>query len=232
MQTLDKFLSLSDEQKRRTILRSDAGFGCDANIDYGLDDGWQFLGKGFSGSRAQNLAAKVAPDAWQDLGNQRWVTKLASHPTYVRPVQYLLLRWLTTQGIEKHAAVICSVSEWSPVEVIAHYDDRGSCETEIQADKGGLKMRKRRKLHLDAQEALILLTDLAHNLLAWSSAWMFPSGPLAKFGTTRLVEDVFKLSGRLIFEDGRLNEIQLNQNHPHADEVAEGLHRLLDHFGL
>jgi hypothetical protein len=229
---LDRFLSLSPEEKQRVILRTDAGFGSDHNIDYALDDGWQYLGKGFSGSRAQSLAAKVPVEAWQDLGRQRWVTQPALHPTYVRPVQYLLLRWLNQQAQNKHAAVICSILDWSPAEVIAFYDDRGSCETEIQADKGGLKLRKRRKLHLEAQEALILLTDLAHNLIAWSSAWMFPTGPLAKFGTTRLIEDVFTITGRLIFEHDRLAEVGLNQDHPHAGEVEAGLRRLLDHFRL
>ena len=147
-------------------------------------------------------------------------------------MQYLLLRWLTTQGMVKYASVICSILDCSPAETIQHYDDRGSCETEIQADKGGLRMRKRRKLHLEAQEALILLTDLAHNLIAWSSAWMFPTGPLAKFGTTRSIEDVFSLNGRLIFRDGALLEVYLNENHPYAEDVAEGLLLLLDHFGL
>ena len=40
---------------------------------------------------------------------------------------------------------------------------------------------------------------LAHNLLAWVSQWMFPDEPLAAFGTTRLIEDVFHLPGRLFF---------------------------------
>jgi hypothetical protein len=76
-------------------------------------------------------------------------------------------------------------------DIIAYYDDRGACETEIQADKGGLKMERRRKKRLAAQEALILLTDVAHNLLAWVPQWMFPDEPLATFGTIRLIEDVF-----------------------------------------
>ncbi len=130
----------------------------------------------------------------------------------------------------KYATVVCSVMDWSMADIIAHYDDRGACETEIQGDKGGLKLERRRKKHLAAQEAVILLTDVAHNLLAWTSDWMFPEGPLAAFGTTRLIEDVLTLPGRLIFHQGRLVEVQLNQLHPHAAEVAVGLERLLAHF--
>ena len=142
-----------------------------------------------------------------------------------------MLRWLTPSGVTKYAIVLCSITTWTTVEIIAHYDDRGSCETEIQADKSGLKMERRRKKSMAAQEALVLLTDVAHNLLAWVPQWMFPGEPLANFGTTRLLEDVFHLPGRLFFHQERLSEVQLNRLHPHAEAVAAGLKRLLDHFG-
>ncbi len=116
-------------------------------------------------------------------------------------------------------------------EVITYYDARGACETEIQADKGGLKLCKRRKKQPAAQEVLILLTDIAHNLLAWSSPWMFPNGPLAQFGTTRLIEDVLAIPGHLIFDQDQLVEVQLNELHPHSAQVAQGLARLMAYFG-
>jgi len=116
-------------------------------------------------------------------------------------------------------------------QIIARYDDRGACETEIQADKGGLKLCKRRKKRLFAQESLVLLTDLAHNSLAWISHWMFPDGLLAAFGTTRLIEDVLAIPGHLILDGGSLVEVQLNERHPYAAQTATGLERLLERFG-
>lgn len=77
----------------------------------------------------------------------------------------------------------------------------------------------------------MLLTDVAHNLLAWVPGWMFPDEPLASFGTTRLIEDVFHLPGRLFFSGTRLTEVQLNRLHPYAEPVAAGLERLLARFG-
>jgi hypothetical protein len=115
--------------------------------------------------------------------------------------------------------------------LITHYDARGTCEKEIQSDKMGLRMEKRRKKRLSAQEALILLTDVAHNLLAWTGDWMFPTGDLAGYGSLRLIEDVLCLPGHLIFADGRLSEVHLNELHPHAAATAAGLERLFDHFG-
>jgi hypothetical protein len=55
--------------------------------------------------------------------------------------------------------------------------------------------------------------------------------PLATFGTTRLIEELLAMPGRLYFDDGRLIEGQLQATHPHAAQVATALARLLDYFG-
>ncbi len=231
LQRLATFTGFTPEQRQRTIIRNDSGLGCDYNVEYALDEGWQVLGKGYGGRRSPALARKVPEGDWMPIPGERWVTPVIAGPRFVRPVQHLLLRWKTEGGDIKHSLVVCSVLDWSMEQVIAHYDERGCCETEIQRDKGGLKMEKRRKMHLAAQEALILLTDLAHNTTAWSCNWMFPEGPLAGLGTTRLVEDVFRIPGRLIFQHDRLTEVVLKQSHPLAEPVKAGLERLLAHFG-
>jgi hypothetical protein len=231
LKALDLGLGFSSEQKQRTVLRSDAGFGSDDNVNQALGAHWQVLGKSKGGRRPQAYARLVSDEAWEVIGPERWVAPVSDAHTYVCPTQSLALRWKTTSGEVKYAAVVCSILEWSPTDVIAHYDDRGACETEIQADKGGLKMERRRKKRLAAQEALILLTDIAHNLLAWVPDWMFPGQPLAELGTIRLTEDVFNLPGRLFFKDDRLVEVHLNRLHPNSVAVADGLKRLLAHFG-
>lgn len=231
-QRLDQFLSFSSEQKQRTILRSDSGFGSDRNLDFALDEDWQVLSKGYAARRTGSLARKAAQAEWVELGKGRWVTQAPSAPPYLRPVQYLLLRWQTETGDLKHATVITSILGWSWSTVIEHYDDRGACETEIQADKSGLKICKRRKRQLAAQEALILLSDLAHNVLAWTKQWMQMQGACSSLGTVRMTEDALAIPGRLIFDPkDRLVEVQLNQLYPHVDQLKEGLERLLEHFG-
>ncbi len=232
MNSLGHFLQLTPEQKAHTVIRSDAGFGSDFNVDYALDEGWQILTKGIGGKRSASLVRQMEDPIWLETSDNRWVAKATHSPTFVKPVQFLLLRWLNPEGEAKYANVVCSVLDWSLSEVIQHFDDRGSCETQIQADKGGLKMCKRRKNHLEAQGALISLTDLAHNLLSWMTTWMFPSGILSTFGTTRMIEDILALSGRVILtEPGRLQEVQINALHPYSQQVADGLQRLLDRFG-
>jgi len=213
-------------------LRTDSGFGSDFNVDYALDDGWQVLTKGGGGRRPGAYARKIKPEDWLALENERWIAHSVEPPTYVRPVQHLVLRWKTQKGRIKHATLVCSILDWDMPEVMDHYDDRAACEIEIRSDKSGLKMCKRRKSHIAPQEALILLTDVAHNTLGWCSSWMFPDEPFASFGTTRLIQDVLAIPGRLIFVEDRLIEVHLNSLHPHSEEVAEGLRRLLRHFDL
>jgi DDE family transposase len=232
LDALDTTLGFTPEQKQRTIVRSDAGFGGDANVNHALKAHWQLVAKGKGGKRPAAYARQVAMEAWQTLEASRWIAAAPNPPTYVRPTQHCVLRWLTEQGRLKYSTLLCSLLDWSMEEIVAHYDDRGMCETEIQADKRGLRLEQRRKKQLYAQEALILLTDVAHNLLAWTSHWMFPAGSLAHFGPLRLTQDVFAIPGRLIFDHThRLTEVQLNMLHPHAGAAAEGLQRLLAHFG-
>lgn len=232
LKALTQFVQFHKSQKQRTILRTDSGFGGDDNVNYALSQQWHVLTKGSGGRRPGALARRVTSEDWLTLRpNDRWVARAVDPPTYVRPVQHLILRWRTPKGQTKHSTVVCSILDWSMAQIIARYDDRGACETEIQADKGGLRLCKRRKKSLPAQESLVLLTDVAHNSLAWISHWMFPDGPLAAFGTTRLIEDVLAIPGHLIFDGGRLVEVQLNERHPYAAQTAIGLERLLAHLG-
>lgn len=231
LDALEAFLALSPAQKQRAVLRSDAGFGSDANVNEALSRQWQVLTKNKGGRRPSAWARQVVPEEWESVGRDRWVAPAVDPPNYVSPMTCLVLRWPNQKGELKHSVVLCSVPTWTMAQVIGYYDDRGACETEIQSDKGGLKLERRRKRRLAAQEALILLTDLAHNLLAWVPQWMFPNEPLAAFGPTRLIEDVFHLPGRLHFRNERLIEVQLNRLHPHAKAVATGLERLMTRFG-
>jgi hypothetical protein len=219
-------------QKQQTIFRTDSGFGSDDNINYALRHQWQVLTKGHGGRRPAAFVRRIAAQSWSLVGQERWVAPVPIAPVYAYPTQTLLLKWLNQRRQMKMATVVCSMLDWTPEQVIRHYDNRGQCETQIQSDKGGLKLTQRRKHSLPAQEALILLTDLAHNLVAWSLQWMALDKPLNAFGTTRFIEDVLAIPGELIFHDARLVEVRLNEQHPYAKNVAGGLQSLLQHFDI
>jgi len=59
---LGAFLNLTSAQKQRTVLRSDAGFGSDANVNHALHAEWQVLTKTKGGKRPQIFASQVAAE--------------------------------------------------------------------------------------------------------------------------------------------------------------------------
>ena len=95
-------------------------------------------------------------------------------------------------------------------------------------DKSGLALEKRRKQSQDAQLALVLLTDLAHNLLADFHHQALSDSPFSDFGPKRIVRDLLSIPGLLTFGDSQLQRIELWQNHPYAKSMLSCLQRLIE----
>jgi hypothetical protein len=110
------------------------------------------------------------------------------------------------------------------------YDQRGGgIETAIKEDKQGLGITQRNKKRFEAQQMVMLLGVLAHNLLVWARRWLAPHLPkLAHFGLLRLVRDVFHISGFVQRNpQGQVVSICLNQAAPLARDLAAALQPLL-----
>lgn len=76
-------------------------------------------------------------------------------------------------------------------------------------------MAARRKQSFLGQKGFILLTDLAHNLLADFHHRALCGTRFANFGLKRIVRDLLTIPGRLDFSNGQLERIallSLNQN--------------------
>ena len=94
-------------------------------------------------------------------------------------------------------------------------------ETSLKEDKQGLGMTKRNKKAFVAQQMLVALTSLAHNVLVWARVVLSCACPkLARLGIVRLVRDLFTTSGWVQTNArGRIIQITLNQ----ADSMARWL---------
>lgn len=68
---------------------------------------------------------------------------------------------------------------------------------DIKGDKEGLGLEKRKKKRFDAQEALVLLAQLAHNLATWFKEWFLSGTEAGRLGMKRLVREVFTMPGRV-----------------------------------
>jgi hypothetical protein len=221
-------------QRRNIVVRSDAGQGTDAAVAYYLWAGFQVLVKGYSGRRALAWAARTPEGAWQaDPGRpDRWLAPAPERPRLGRRLDAYLLRWRAAGDKLAHATLLSTLGR-PPFATWALYDGRGAMEVEIRADKSGLGLASRRKHSLAAQEAWLVLTDIAHNLLAWLRPWMTEGSPFAAFGPQRTVDDLLAIPGRLAFDErGRLERVALKAAHPYAGEMQSCLHTLLKTFDL
>ena len=96
-------------------------------------------------------------------------------------------------------------------------------EVDIKGDKRGLGLEKRRKKRFFAQEALVLLAQLAHNLLVWFKQWFLEGTKAAQLGMERLVEEVLAMPAQVkVRRGGSKVQLKLPPLHPWAKAVWKG----------
>jgi hypothetical protein len=221
---LQRVLPLSRSERQRTILRMDAGFGTDANLAWILPHDYQLLVKGFSAGRAAAHARCIS--SWTEVrALDTWAAWSTKPLQLSRPTRTVVLKQRTPTR-DRHALLLTTLIDLDLAEIVCLYEDRGQIEVEIQSDKMGLLIARRRKRSLAAQELLILLNDWVHNLLAVLHATIFQASPFARFGPKRLIRDVLSIPGTATFEDESVKTVQLNAHHPYAEAMVACLSRL------
>jgi hypothetical protein len=247
-------LELDETQRRRTVLRVDAGGGSVDDVNWALARGYRVHAKDYSTPRATKLAASVAEwvDDPQTPGRQvGWVTAPATH--YVQPLHRVAVRCRKQDGGWGVGVLLSALEPPDVLELIGQprdraddpvaallayvyfYDQRGgACETANKGGKQGLGLTKRNKKRFAAQAMLLLLGTLAHNVLIWARHWLAPRCPhLARYGLLRLVRDVGHISGSLTRDaSGQLVTVVLNRAAPLAPHLAAALGVLLADDGV
>src|SRR5712691_5531115 len=247
MQAAERTLGLDEAKRRRTIVRVDAGGGSVDDINWLLARGYQVIVKDYSTPRAQRLAQSVTWWAEDGKGDGRQVGWVPTPTTdYVCPVRRLAVRCRKANGQWGVSVLIVTLT---PVEVLAltrldagpnstpagvllayvvFYDQRGGgVETSFKGDKQGLGITKRSKKRFPAQQMIMLLGALAHNVIVWAHRWL-AAPKLTHYGILRMVRDVFHLSGFLVRDaSGSILQIVLNCAAPLAPFLREPLAALL-----
>ncbi|MBA3438393.1 MAG: hypothetical protein H0T92_00800, partial [Pyrinomonadaceae bacterium] len=181
------------------------------DVNWCLGRGYQIHCKDFSSARAESLAATVKQwyaDPAHEGRQLGWVT--AEPLDYVRPVRRLALRWQLKNGQTRYGALLSTLEPREVISLVGQpvdrvndphavllayakfYDQRGGgVETEFKQSKQGVGITKRNKKRFPAQQMVMLLGTLAHNVLIWTRRWLSAEAPkLASFGVLRLVRDV------------------------------------------
>ena len=250
----EQTLALDEAKRARTILRVDAGGGSLADVNWALARGYQVHAKDYSTQRAARLAASVT--TWvadpHTPGRQAgWVTLPPTE--YARPVRRLAVRCQKRDGTWGYGVIVSTLQPRDvllltrqPLDRLADpdavllayayfYDQRGgACETANRGGEQGLGLTKRNQKRFAAQQMLLLLGTLAHNVLIWARRWLAPRCPaLARYGLLRLVRDVGQISGFLLVDaTGRIVGVALNRAAPLAPGLVAAWRVLLADDGI
>ena len=249
LEVTERILELDAAKRARTIVRIDAGGGSVAEINWLLERDYQVMAKDYSGQRAHKLALSVTN--WIDdpriAGRQvGWVSEPAT--AYVRAVRRIAVRCRKQNGqwgvgvliSTLSAADVLSLTNQSPSKLtdadavllayVSFYDQRGGgIETAFKDDKQGLGISKRNKKRFAAQQMVMLLNVLAHNVLVWARRWLAALLPqIERYGLQRLVRDIWHISGFVEWDGhGQLQRIVLNHLAPLAQGLGLALQQLL-----
>jgi hypothetical protein len=96
---------------------------------------------------------------------------------------------------------------------LVFYDGRAVIESaSFRGDKQGLGLAKRRKHSLSGQEFLVLLAQLAHNLISWAKNWLAAGDErIGKLGIKRMVRDILATPGKLKFRVGKVVKVRFSR---------------------
>jgi hypothetical protein len=222
-----RYLQLSRSQRQQTLLRWDAGFGTDQNINWMLQQQYQILGKVYSHTRVTKLRQSLGEWLPTPSSAGREVALVTPPHRYARRTRQMIVKTpkkAPSKGWE-YGALVTTLSEYSVQEVVDLYDDRGGgIETDFRSDRQGLGIAKRQKHGMAAQQMLIHLAERAHNCLVWTAQQL--GAPFSQYGMLRLVRDVLQVDGYLIIDQGQPCEIGLNRYHPLAYTLQSRFNRL------
>ena len=209
-------LELAPEERTRIVWRLDGGSGSEKQLRWLVERGYHILAKGMNNNRAVSLARQVG--RWDTYG-EAWVGEVPAPKDYARPVRVFVKRRLKNEELQ-YCYYVTTLSLPSKGNFLAFYDARGRAEIEqFRNDKSGLSMAVRRKRSYLGQIAYILLTDLAHNLLADFSYQALSGSKFEDYGIKRIVRDLLATPGRLVFVNGHLQQIELLSQKQFADDL-------------
>jgi hypothetical protein len=228
---MEKRLGLEGEdadtmkKRGRTEIRLDSGWGSEPIITWLLQRGYQVTGKFRSASRVRKLVRGIS--TWQPTSSPgREGAEVPTPVTFVRPLRQYAVRTPSKEYTSGYyyAVVFTSRTDLTMTGVVEHYDRRAGMEADLKSDKHGLGLAVIRKRLLPAQKLVVLLVELAHNLLIWARSWLSEHVPrLLDYGIVRLIGQVWAIPGRVKLSNTEgVVRVRLRREHPRARDVCQG----------
>lgn len=235
-------LDLNEKRRKQALVRVDGGGGTDQHINWLLLRGYWILVKVKNWQRTNKLVKTVKK--WcslpelpgHDIG---WV---GTPFQYAGDTRQVAIRWLNPEGKWQYCVLVFHLTdrmifqlaglrmskrftqkEFFSALMKAYNLRSGGVETSIKNSKQGLGLNKRNKKRFIAQQLLILLAQLAYNIVVWvRNELKKHSKTIASFGMLRMIRDAFRISGKIQFDEkGQVNLIILNQTHKLASAFQQ-----------
>jgi len=183
--------------------------GSDAQLIWLLARGYQTMAKGLSNRRAEALARQVR--RW-DAYDNCWLGEVPSPVDYGRPVR-VFVKKRPKEGGFRHSYYVSTLPLPSKGLFMRYYDQRG------------LNLTARRKQGFLAQKGYILLTDLAHNLLADFQHRALIGSRFENYSLKRILRDLLRMPGILTLRDGKIAKIELLSQRQFSQDLLICLER-------
>ena len=160
-------------------------------------------------------------DAYGDI----WLGEVEPTFDLGRPIRVFVQR-RCKKGKFRHSYFVSTLKFPSKKHFLTYYNERGGAETEqFREDKSGLALAVRRKRSFTGQMGYILLTDLAHNLLADFRRHALEGSRFAGYGLKRIIRDLLLMPGVLVFDNKKLVRIELLSQKQNAADLLICLER-------
>jgi hypothetical protein len=216
-------------RRARVELRLDSGWGSDTIVPWLLDRGYHVTGKFRSAARVRALVKGIT--RWEPTSSPGREVAVVPQPlAFARPLAQYAVRTPSVRAKSGyyHAVLFTTRTDLGMTEVVDQYDDRAGMEADLKSDKRGLGLGVIRKHRLAAQMMVVLLTQLAHNVLLWARAWLAAAAPrLRRCGIVRLIQEVWAVPGRVKLHEDEVLRVRLRRAHPRARDVCAGLRPFL-----
>ena len=258
---MERQLEVETKAKRQHLqLRLDAGFGTDSNINFSLWRGYNILAKVYSQKRAKALAKSVKE--WVAVpssadNTQREAGFVQNPHRYCRKTVQVAVRTPTKKGGYSYSALVTTSINATLEQIVTDYDKRGGVpESTFCQDYQGIAVRKRRKGGFTAQKVLVLLSQLAHNLMIWMKSWLNDALEASLFtgekeptktakkeialaqktiqqrGIKRFIRQLLTLSGKVVFNQQKVVCIFLNPLYPLINRIRTAFEAFLKPYKI
>ena len=171
---------------------------------------------------------------------------------YARRTVQVAVRTPKKDGTWSYAVLVSTDINATLEELLLEYDQRsGAPENSFAQDYQALSLRKYRKAGFIAQQVLLLLAELAHNLMIWMKTWFIEAVEtpqdaseqtenshrkarkmLQSRGLKRIRRDILAIPGKVCFEGKKVVGIRINPFYPLIQNVSTATKALFQHYGI